>query len=59
MANFGQTRGFGCHFEFLAGKATLEIFYVCFIAFIDLKNIEIDTKIAVIGAYTADLWMIT
>jgi len=22
-ANFGQTRGFGCHFEFLAGKHPL------------------------------------
>jgi len=28
------------------------------VAFVDLENIEIDTKIAVIGAYTADLWTI-
>jgi len=27
---------------------------MCFIAFIDRENIEIDTKIAVIGAYKAD-----
>ena len=58
-ANFGQTRGFGCYFEFLAGKASLQIFDMCFIAFADLEDIEIDTKIAVIGAYTADLWTIT
>jgi len=58
-ANFGQTRGFGCYFDFLAGKASLEIFGMYFIAFTDLENIEIDTMIAVIGACTADIWTIT
>jgi len=35
------------------------MFDMCFIALFDLKNIEIDTKIALIGAHTADLWTIT
>jgi len=43
----------------MAGNASLEIFDMCFIAFVDLENIEIDTKIAVIDANTADLWTIT
>jgi len=49
------------YFEFLARKTSLEICDMCFIAFIDLQNIDIDTKIKIaeIGTYTADLWTVT
>ena len=37
-ANFGQTRGFGCHFEFLAGKRPLRYLTCVLLHLLTLKT---------------------